>query len=561
MLTGGSILVRVLTRASLLGGALATLGVRRSAQGRRRIITRAQTPFAVVLTALLAAVVPVGVPEGALPWLIAAWSVTIVVTALGYVVPWEGAPEITGIVLGAIDLLATAAVNGVLPPMYPTVGALQLLPVIILAFSFGLIGTVVAMAGSVVIALAPLVVTGGGFADAHDWVTAVTVPVMVAVLAGATQFGSRMLQRVQQRYAEVARASDDEQAITMTVLNAMDVGTAYVRPDGTIAFTNEAFRALIARAALDPDRRAGLHVYEHGSLAPVPADQQMLAQAMRGEHFDSKIYVVGDVGDRATIMVTARPVQRADGADLGTAFVSKDITELDESIRVREEFLSVVSHELRTPLISIIGYLEVLDDDIDADALGVRGYLDILGRNAQQLMLRIGDLLHVADPHRSIRATEVDVPALVAGSVASHRPRADAAAVTLELDDHGTFVALLDEPRVRQVVDNLITNAVKYTPAGGRVRVAMVLHDDASFSLTVTDNGIGIAEHELKHVFEKFYRSAAARDAVIPGSGLGLAIVKDIAAAHGGEVTARSRIGSGSSSSFTVRLPLAPAAA
>lgn len=537
----------------VLGDALAALGVRRTPVGRRRVMTLVQLPILVVFTLALVAVLIGGVPDASLPWLALAWLLVLVPTAVGYVVPWEAQAEIAGLVLGVVDLGAIAIVSGALVGSYPTVGAVQLLPVLIMSFSFGRAGTVLSILGGVFIAFAPyLVGAAPAPSTTSEWVSLLLTPAMVAVLAVAAQLGARLLRRVQARSERLAAASENQQTVTMTVLDALDVGTAFVRDDGTVAFTNRAFVTLIERAALDPETRAGTRVFESDGVTPIPPDQQMMAQAVRGEYFDSRVYVIGERGNQTTMLVTARPVVRADGVHLGSAFVSKDISELADSLRVRDEFLSVVSHELRTPLTSVIGYLEILEDELDADALGVREYLDVVSRNAQQLMLRIGDLLHVAD-RLQLQRTSVDIAALVIACVADARLRAHAASVALEVSAEGPLAAHVDEPRMRQVIGNLISNAVKYSAAGGRVDVMAGIDGD-DVIVSVTDEGAGIADHELRHVFERFYRTTAARDAVIPGTGLGLSIVKDIVDAHGGEVSARSRVGSGST--FTVRVPV-----
>jgi signal transduction histidine kinase len=282
-------------------------------------------------------------------------------------------------------------------------------------------------------------------------------------------------------------------------------------------------------------------VFAEDRVTPVPPEDQMMALAARGEYFDSRMYVIGS----SSVLVTARPVVNAEGTKIGSAFVSKDITELADSLRVREEFLSVVSHELRTPLTSIMGYLEVLEDDLDDD--GSQVYIDAMARNSRKLLARIDDLLHVADPHRTLAYAEVDVPAMVASCVDDFRLRGSV--VTLTSPD--SFTASIDEARIRQVLDNLLSNAVKYST--GEVR-ATVSVDGGNFVVSVTDEGFGIAEHELKHVFDRFYRTESVRDAVIQGTGLGLSIVHDIVEAHGGTIAAESRLGVGST--FTVTLPM-----
>jgi signal transduction histidine kinase len=247
----------------------------------------------------------------------------------------------------------------------------------------------------------------------------------------------------------------------------------------------------------------------------------------------------------------------ADGDVLGTVFVTRDVTELTDAIRAREDFLAGVSHELRTPLTSIIGYLEIVQESDDTDPYGdVRPQLDIVQRNAGQLMMRIGDLLHVADEKVPLRVRTVDVPTLVRHAIDSIRVRAANAGVTVNGRCGEPFDAVLDPGRFAQLLDNLVTNAVKYTPAGGQVLVT-VGHDERELVLTVRDDGRGIPAGELDRIFERFYRAESVRSSAIGGAGLGLSIVKQIVNAHGGTVSAESQPEAGST--FTVRLPLRPA--
>jgi signal transduction histidine kinase len=540
----------------MLGDALKILGVQRTPQGRRRIINRAQLPFVIVLTVVVTLALLIGVPDRSVTPIVVAWLLATVPTVISYFVPWERFPEPTGILLGVIDLIATAITSSALIGLYPTIGAIQLIPVLILAFSFGLAGTLVAILGSIFVSILPAIVVDTVPSTAYEAMRLFIVPGVIAIIALATQAASRLLQGVQRRVEIIATASENEQTVTMTVLNSLDVGTAYIREDGTIGFKNRAFEALVAQSAIDPETQAGTLVYEPDRVTPVSPHEQMMAQAARGEYFDSHMYVIGEGANQSSVLVTSRPVVRADGRKIGSAFVSKDITELADSLRVREEFLSVVSHELRTPLTSIMGYMELIEDDIDAEALGVQEYLDTVSRNSKKLMSRIEDLLHVADPHLSVVPAPVSVPELVASCVDDVRMRAHEAEIELHVKTQPAFTAEVDERRIRQVLDNLLTNAIKYSRQGGTVTVEVVVRD-GDFTISVGDDGVGIADHELRHVFERFYRTVSARDAVIQGTGLGLSIVQDIVRAHGGEVSAQSMVGVGSI--FSVRLPLVQA--
>jgi signal transduction histidine kinase len=152
------------------------------------------------------------------------------------------------------------------------------------------------------------------------------------------------------------------------------------------------------------------------------------------------------------------------------------------------------------------------------------------------------------------RCAPVDLAALVQDAIEALLPSARAGGLVLQAECNGPAAVDGDEHRLRQVLDNLVGNAIKYTPPGGRVAVAVTGDERDGTTLTVTDTGIGIPDEERVRLFERFYRTTTARAAGIPGTGLGLALVRRIVERHGGRVTADPGPG-GSGTVFTVRLP------
>jgi PAS domain S-box-containing protein len=234
--------------------------------------------------------------------------------------------------------------------------------------------------------------------------------------------------------------------------------------------------------------------------------------------------------------------------------------QLREFDRLKDEFVASVSHELRTPLTSIRGYLELMRDDLVLDEEH-EAMLGIVDRNAERLLGLVNDLLfaaQVADGDQvKLTLEQFDLAVIVAEAAAAAAPRAESGDVLLQVDAQ-TAPLQADPMRIAQVADNLISNAIKFTPPGGTVRV--VLSSDADdVVLTVSDSGIGIADDEQADLFSRFYRTNAAKQGAIPGTGLGLSIVKSIVTAHGGTVTCESTVGAGAT--FVVTLPRAPVAA
>lgn len=227
-----------------------------------------------------------------------------------------------------------------------------------------------------------------------------------------------------------------------------------------------------------------------------------------------------------------------------------------ELIRLRDEFLAVVSHELRTPLTSIIGYVELLMDD-EAGALTAeqRTYLEIVQRSTARLVELVGDLLLVAESERGPLALDLDhadLVELVAHAVEAARPAADARHIALVFDSDEAGVVAGDSMRLAQMIDNLISNAIKFTPEGGRVTVrAGRRWSSAMFE--VEDTGPGIAEADRERLFDPFFRSRDANARAVPGTGLGLTITKAIVDAHGGTIDVETTPGGGTT--FRVWLP------
>jgi signal transduction histidine kinase len=214
-----------------------------------------------------------------------------------------------------------------------------------------------------------------------------------------------------------------------------------------------------------------------------------------------------------------------------------------------------VSHELRTPLSAVVGYLELaIADTTDDD---VRDLLQVAERNGRRLSALVRDILLVAQADAGrlgLDLRTVRLGDLVAQAVVAAIPSAGAKDIALEQDVRANPWILADADRLGQVLDNLISNAVKFSPPGSHVRVSLDV-DDARARIAVADDGPGIPRDERDRLFEPFFRARQATADVVPGSGLGLAVVKAITEAHGGAVGVESEPGRGSV--FRTELPLA----
>jgi signal transduction histidine kinase len=246
--------------------------------------------------------------------------------------------------------------------------------------------------------------------------------------------------------------------------------------------------------------------------------------------------------------------KEAESARRALSEQNKRLRELD---RLKDEFLSLVSHELRTPLTSIRGYLDlVLDGEAGDVNPEQRRFLEAVERNSGRLLRLVGDLLFVAqaDAGRlSLERGRVDLSELAAHCVEEAAPAATEKSVSLVLLAEPVPSLVGDRGRLAQVLDNLVSNALKFTPEGGSVQVRTRAGGN-QVVLEVEDSGIGIPAADQPRLFERFFRSAVAEDQAIPGTGLGLAIVKAIVEAHSGQISISSREGLGTT--FRVELPL-----
>jgi len=229
----------------------------------------------------------------------------------------------------------------------------------------------------------------------------------------------------------------------------------------------------------------------------------------------------------------------------------------DEAGRLKEEFLMTVSHELRTPLQSILGWTHVLLSGSRVDAKTTRTALETIERNVAVQTRLIDDLLDVSRAvsgklHLDLRS--VDVPELVGHVVETSRPAANAKSIQIEWSAKPAPPVIADADRLQQVVWNLVANAIKFTPEGGRVRVAVEC-DDGHVDIVVADTGVGISAEFLPHVFERFRQADGSTSRRYGGLGLGLAIVRHLAELHGGVASAESG-GPNQGATFKVRLPV-----
>ena len=383
--------------------------------------------------------------------------------------------------------------------------------------------------------------------------------------------------QVQHRDDELQVATRMLQARAQTMTSVIDAVTEQsiigTDVDGVIRVWNPGAERMLGLPRADVVRRRSItefHLPEEledagGGLAALVRTAQE-----QGSDVRDWTYVAAD-GAELTVSVAVTPRTDDRGVHAGWNFVGTDMTEARATERMKDQFVSLISHELRTPLTSILGYLELVLDDPELGEES-RTHLGTVERNAQRLLRLVGDLLFTAqvDAGRfSLQPEDVDLVGVVRAAEETVRVTAATTGVEVVVDvPDGGLVVPGDAVRLGQACDNLVSNAVKFTPAGGRVTLALrsawrtadgafvdAPQDDAVpvARLAVSDTGIGIPAGEQGQLFARFFRASTARRHAVPGVGLGLAITRAIATAHDGTLEVASVEGRGTT--FTLTLP------
>ena len=482
--------------------------------------------------------------------------IVFLLTSAAIAIPWNRIHPQWSALLPIGDILAIA----LLRESNPNAGLalLWIFPAMWMAGSFALAGLIVAN-----------VLTNGLYltivlVDPRQSITPVVVLMplivfavsMTSYLAARRASAQRILLERQARLLvqAVDRAVRQEDLVT-EMLDTVDFGVIRIDEDGEVSVRNEAHARL--QRLLDTEEPDAA-MYAEDGLTPLSEQEMPLARARRGERFDRMRVWYGAPGSgRRALSTTARSLTDASGRRAGSILISQDVTDEVMALRARDDLVASVSHELRTPLTSILGYLDLALDEDDLSPRTRRG-LEIAERNAGRLLEIIADLLAAAaDDRLGMRVTVQPVNARLDEIAASavEAIAAPAAERSIEVDGSGIeeTTALIDPLRIRQVLDNIVGNAVKYNHDGGRVEVGVTADRDHAW-IVVRDDGPGISAEELPHVFDRFFRADAVRRTSTHGSGLGLAISREIVRAHHGEITVRSDPGQGTT--FIVRLPM-----
>ncbi|MBI3028148.1 MAG: HAMP domain-containing protein [Candidatus Rokubacteria bacterium] len=361
----------------------------------------------------------------------------------------------------------------------------------------------------------------------------------------------RALNVMASRFREKIQDLGREQATITAILDSMVEGVLAVDAHDHLLLLNQSVRAMFRLGLRPGEGKPFLEVIRNADLL----DLLRACREARGEMVSRELSLTTPV--ERILDVHALPL-RVGGEGTGVLMVLHDVTQLRRLERVRTEFVANVSHELRTPLTAIRGYLETLLEGGLDERDNARRFLEIVSRHTERLGRLLDDLTDLSNIELGKVALELQPTELgeaLEAVVAIIEPRAAGKDVSLAADLPPDLPRVLaDADRLAQILINLLDNAVKFTPAGGRVTVTAAARDQM-VEIAVADTGIGIPSTDLPRITERFYRVDKARSRELGGTGLGLAIVKHLVQAHGGALGIESEAGKGTTVRFT--LPLA----
>jgi len=378
-------------------------------------------------------------------------------------------------------------------------------------------------------------------AERDDWLIAVESSDEIGDLAAAF---NEMQRELATRLGELR---ENNQRLE-TVLGSMGEGILAVDAEERVLLANDASRTLLNFVTKDFINRPLLEVARSHTL------QQALREAMRSNRtLQTEFESTGEPRRMLALRVTCLPGSPCPGVVL----VLHDVSELRSLENLRQEFVANVSHELKTPLAAIKAYAETLSLGAVNDTENNLGFVARIEEQADRLHQLILDMLQIArieSGKESFEIADIDLGDVVESCAAQFANEASLKNIQFTIEaPENPIVVSADEDGARTILENLVANAIKYTPENGQITVRWRM-EESSAILEVQDTGIGIAPHDQLRIFERFYRADKARSRELGGTGLGLSIVKHLTHAFGGSVGLKSELGKGST--FTVRLPL-----
>lgn len=360
------------------------------------------------------------------------------------------------------------------------------------------------------------------------------------------------INKLARNLSELSIQEDIKSKQLLTVLNNTDSGLALVDDKGYIHLVNRKFMNLFGKS-----RSEYIGYLYYDVIAEEEIHQTVQEAFLYEKNVKHSFTIPQDIG-KQYIEVIGAPIFNERNMLKGAVIVLYDITELKQVAIMRKDFVANVSHELQTPITSIRGFAETLLDGNEKDKETEEHFLDIIHEESKRLQFLVEDLLTLSTLEKDdfrLALSEVNSSEIIKEILPSIKHQAENKQIELKISQEKDYLFMADREKVKQVLINLVNNAISYTPEKGKV-ILTVNEVDGYICMNVKDDGIGIDQADLPRLFERFYRVDRARSRHTGGTGLGLAIVKHIVEVHGGEITVDSKVNKGSS--FTACFPREP---
>jgi two-component system, OmpR family, phosphate regulon sensor histidine kinase PhoR len=526
------------------------------------VTSRTRSIWLLQLVLSASVVVTVLVVQALEPELFGLWSfsggiaVIIALTAVALVVPWARVPRVWVLALPMGDLLGISLLAFGSDLRF---GFFWVFPIIWIATHFTLAALLSALGVISAVILVDATVNGPTSFTALRFIIVLLSLSFIGLTTYLTARQNRAFKHLLRRQASrlqgtLQRVSGQERRVSQ-MLNGLDTGIARLSRGGEVLALNDTYVALYAIDRDDPKRPGGSVEYSSLRGEPLPEQERPFARATRGELFeDERVWLFDTEGEWHALSVSTRPLTPAGDEPDSILLIVHDVTALIEAERARERLAAVVSHELRNPLTAIMGHAELA---LDGDGLPAktREQLEVIDNAAERMQTLISEILagsQAVSRDSAVVTERADVRRILDASLESFRPAAEGRRVRVTLEAPEAVHVRIDAFRLRQAIDNVLSNAIKYTPGGGSVTIRAEQIDGAAV-LSFADTGIGIDADDLQRIFDPYFRAAAVRESSTPGTGLGMGIVRTIIEEHSGTLEIESEQGSGTT--VTMRLP------
>jgi PAS domain S-box-containing protein len=484
--------------------------------------------------------------------------------------PWL-ASRVVGVVIGLAGVLLAAAVAWLVGDANSRFATASLLfAIVVLAIGYGWgwrVGFVTAVAAFLVLWFT---LTDLPFAWILTRPGELTRLPLIGIIYVMLAFGGGALRRARRANAELARTVNRLNAIIGSIAD----GVIVLDRDGLVVQSNEAMQRIAGEIIARREERLKHWQLRYSDGTRITAERGPLADALRGlVVHEQEVLIQVASGRDVPLSVSSAPLRQRGGEIVGAVLVCRDISELRRLQQAKDTFLSVASHELRTPLTTIHGYAYLLGQRLQVLEIGderMRRYIEAMQRETNRMTALVETLLDVSriDAGRlTLRFEPCDLAALVREVIEPMRDLSNRHEIRLALAA-APVAGRWDRDRIEQVIVNLLTNALRYSPDGGPVDIALCQESatadlPASAMLRVRDRGLGLTPEQQTLIFERFQQAhdddVAGFAAGRMGMGLGLYISREIVERHGGRIWAESA-GPGQGTTFVVTLPLEPPA-